>query len=181
MLQVRQGSGYVVRDFHTTGGPDLLPGLVQLARDDDNLVQLVAELLFVRRHLARAVLERVNERAANDHLAAISARIREFAEAVEAGRPSDELAEIDLDVLRAILAATQSPVLQLMLNPVVAVLAELPELANAMYCEPQSNVVAYQLLLQALESRADGAPELLVSELQRRDQATLQRLAAPSN
>src|SRR5579859_575708 len=56
LLSVRQGSGYVVRDFRRVAGPDLLPSLLELSRGRD---ALAADLLLVRRHLALAVLERL--------------------------------------------------------------------------------------------------------------------------
>src|SRR5512143_2332958 len=61
LISVRHGSGYVVRDFVRDGGPDLLPGLTELASERGGLPPIAAELLRVRRHLAHAALERMVE------------------------------------------------------------------------------------------------------------------------
>ena len=61
VLAVRHGSGYVVQDVRRTGGPDLLPGLADLAQSRGELPAIAAELMRVRRHLARAVLEHLAE------------------------------------------------------------------------------------------------------------------------
>src|SRR5512135_627319 len=61
LISVRHGSGYVVRDFVRDGGPDLLPGLADLASERGDLPPIAADLLRVRRHLAHAALERLVE------------------------------------------------------------------------------------------------------------------------
>src|SRR5512143_1853107 len=61
LISVRHGSGYIVRDFVRDGGPDLLPGLADLAAERGELPPIAADLLRVRRHLAHAALERMVE------------------------------------------------------------------------------------------------------------------------
>src|SRR5260221_1661787 len=63
LLSVRQGSGYCVRDFLRTGGPDLIATLASLARDANDRAAIVRDLLLVRRQLAGAMLERLVESA----------------------------------------------------------------------------------------------------------------------
>ena len=50
LIAVRQGSGYSVRDYRQQGGPELLPGLVDVARSADR-AGIVEDLHRVRRHL----------------------------------------------------------------------------------------------------------------------------------
>ncbi len=60
LLEVRQGSGYAVRDFRRAGGMELLPQLAKLS-DDRGELTIARELLRVRRHLAVALVERLAE------------------------------------------------------------------------------------------------------------------------
>lgn len=181
LLRARQGSGHVVQDFRRRGGPELLAGLAELARDGGGLEDLVRDLLHVRRHLARAVLERLAE-ASSPGRAEVAAAVDRFGAVVESGADVDAIAAADLEVLAAILDATGSPVLGLCLNPVLAVVQGMGELRHAMYAEPRSNVAAYRVLIAWLE---DPAPELLdpvFAELERRDESTARRVrrAAPT-
>jgi DNA-binding FadR family transcriptional regulator len=178
LLSVRQGSGYRVQDFRRAGGPDLLPGLASATDRAADRVDLARDLLLVRRHLARAVLERVAAAAGPADRARITTRVGDLARVVEAGAAAAQVAEADLAILAAILDATGSPVLGLCLNPVMAVLADLPELRDAMYAEPATNVAAYRLLLAWLERPDARALEPILAELARRDQGTLTRMSA---
>lgn len=180
LLSVRQGSGYRVEDFRRKGGPDLLPGLARLARADGDLAATAADLLLMRRHMARAVFERIAARGGAANIAAIREAIASFAELVATGADLPAVAEADLRVLAAILDATGSPVLGLCLNPVLAVLGELPELRTAMYAEPHTNVAAYALLSSWLDDPQGDVLGPLFAELGRRDAATVARIAGPS-
>ena len=184
LVSVRQGSGYVVRDYRRDGGPDLLAGLGELARSGDDLPALASDLLLVRRHLASAVLERLG--AAHDEddaaasLARVRARIERFAELVDEGADAEALAEADLEIVGAIVDATNSAVLRLCLNPVVTVLRELPELRDALYVEPRANLAAYRLLLERLASPGPELAEAMTAEMAARDEQTIARLAEGS-
>src|SRR5688572_15899218 len=57
VFAVRQGSGYVVQDLRRSGGPDMLPQVTAMAEARGELAVVAADLLRVRRHLARAILE----------------------------------------------------------------------------------------------------------------------------
>ena len=190
LLAVRQGSGYIVQDFTRTGGSELLPAVAELAAERGALLSTAADLLRVRRHIAHAVLEHLV-----DHPPKVTA-IRTFERAVEAmatvaeqtaGSASttagsarttidlEALAIADLDVVAALLDATDSPVFRLCLNPVIAVVARSSPLRAAIYAEPSANVTGWRALATWLRkpTRADAAIALLAA----RDTATLQRLA----
>ena len=70
-------------------------------------------------------------------------------------------------------AATGSTVLQLCQNPVIAVVAELPQLGAAMYSEPEKNVEAYQVFLLWLGKRPIVHVDQLVAAMRQRDEATV--------
>jgi DNA-binding FadR family transcriptional regulator len=178
LLSVRQGSGYVVRDFRRVGGPELLPGLVDLARDAGTTRAVVADLLFVRRHMARALLDRLALTIDAPSLAAIERAIDRFADAVARRTPLDELARGDLGVLEALLDATKSAVLGLWLNPIASVLGAMPELQRAMYAEPEGNVLGWRALAAWLAAPDRSTIDHVVAILEARDEATLARLGA---
>lgn len=177
LLSVRQGSGYTVHDFNTHGGPDLLPDMARLARERGELLRVVEDLLRMRRHMAQAVLEVLPERAEPADLLAIRAAIQAFEYASRKGSLAAIL-EADLEVARAMLRATHSPALALCMNPISSAVSEISELPPLIYAEPKSNLAGYRLLLGWLEASAETRPEpkLLISELERRDAKTLERL-----
>jgi DNA-binding FadR family transcriptional regulator len=177
LLSVLHGSGYSVRDFRETGGPALVPALADLARESGDFVTVAADLLHVRRALAAALVERLAaEKIAKPALRAIEAAIAAFEE-LAAATPrasTSALAEADLRVVRALVAATGSAVLGLFVNP---------DLREAIYADPAENVAGYRLVLEAL--RQGALPKGLVAgALESRDQSTLRRLerrrAAPN-
>jgi DNA-binding FadR family transcriptional regulator len=186
LVQVRHGSGYAVRDFTASGGPDLLGPLIELSREGGGIGPIAAELLFVRRHLAGAVLEAVRRaKPPREALRTIAAAIDAFAEATTMRPipPPTELAALDLGVVQAIVAATGSIVLPLFLNPVSRVLGELPDLAAALYADPASNVAAYRLLHAGLSSAGgldDRVLAAAVAAMEARDLDTLGRLGGLS-
>ena len=178
LLRVRQGSGYVVQDFRTGGGPDLLAGLAELATSPDDLAEVVRDLLLVRRQLARAVLLRLEDGITPEAREAIAAAVAEFARVAstpEVG--SAAVAEADLAVMVAILEATRSRVLRVCLNPITAVLATSPRLRDAIYVEPDASARAYSLLLAWLDAPDVAPVDRLLDEVARRDAATVARLA----
>ncbi|MCA9641160.1 MAG: FadR family transcriptional regulator [Polyangiaceae bacterium] len=177
LLSVRQGSGYTVHDFATHGGPELLPDMARVARERGQLLLLIEDLLRMRRHMARAVLEVLPERATSEDLDIIRAAINEFERLAGSGDLA-ALTQADLEVVRCMLRATHSPALALCMNPISSAVSEIPELPPLIYAQPSTNVAGYRLLLSWLESKAHARPDaaLLVAELERRDSDTLARL-----
>ncbi len=176
LISARQGSGTLVEDFRTRGGPALLSGLARAAAETGDLAEVAADLLLLRRNLARAVLERLASGVAARHRKAFSDAVARF-EALAVTDPSPaDVAPLDVEVVEALLAATERPVLRLCLNPVLAVLAELPALRDAMYGRPRDNAAGWRALSAWLEAPVASGVELVVAELARRDAATLQRL-----
>ena len=178
VLAVRQGSGYIVQDIGRSGGPDWLPQLAALADARGELPAMAAELLRVRRHLARGVLEHLAEHPPR------AADVRAFAAAVDAleqvvtSTPSDldALAEADLRVVATLLDGTRSPVLRLCLNPVVAVVDAAPPLRAAMFRAPRTNVEGWRALGAWLAAPSAAAIEKVIAILAERDRASVEFL-----
>lgn len=175
LVEVRQGRGYTVRDFHTRGGPDLLPGLASLARQRGELPAIARDLLLVRRQLARAVLERIAQLRPDP--AGVHAAVDDFARAASGGEP-EALASADSAVIAALLRATGSPVLELCLNPVRAVLAELPELAAVLYRRPDENLAGWRALAAWVSDPDPAGIPAILALLERRDSDSVAALEA---
>jgi len=177
LLSVRHGSGYSVRDFRESGGPDLLPGLLDLVADRASLRQVAGDLLRIRRHLAGAVLEALVDRPPRAaDVQRFAAAVDRFAAAAERGQDPPAMAAADLAVVRALVAATRSPVLAVAINPIAAVLAHSPDLVAAIFSTPAENLAGWRALGAWLaRPRAADIP-VLVATLAARDHDTLRRL-----
>ena len=180
LVDVRQGSGYVVRDYRKTGGPDLLADVARMAQSTGAYQEVASDLLMVRRQLARAVLERLAERPPTaDALARLAGAVDGFEAAVAVDAPWDTLAKRDLAVVAELVAATGSSVLGLCLNPITSVLTALPALSAAMYGDPQSNLAGWRALLAWLADPSMVPVEVVMAPLAARDKATLAQMNTP--
>ncbi len=177
LLEVRQGRGYVVADYRVSGGPDLLPGLFSLAQDEAGLAELASDLFLVRRQLARAVLERICERRPSTE--GIEAAIARFEEVAATGADTTTLAEADAEILVALLDTTGSAVFQLSLNPVRAVLRDLPQLTASMYRSPQANVALWRGLVSWMQDPDPSGIDAFLGFLKIRDADTVASLGRP--
>ncbi len=176
LLSVRQGSGYVVRAWRHEGGPELIEGLVELARTDGERVEIARDLLASRRGLAMAVLERLALGVEPSHVLRIRAAVDRYRLRASIGLTPDDAAEVDLDVLRAIVDATGSPVFQLCLNPVASVLRSMRALRDAMYADPIDAAGGYAPLVEWLATPSREVLPLVVRGLAARDEAVLARM-----
>nr|MDQ3036448.1 hypothetical protein [Myxococcota bacterium] len=172
----RQGSGYEVRDFRRTGGPDLLRELLALA-SGPRLESATIDLLLVRRQLARAVIEKLLERPIRARArTAIEASVDALEQAVASGARIGEVADADLAVVASILEATDSAVLQLCMNPVAAIVAGVPRLRDAIYADATDSVLGWRGLLAWLEAPSPAGMELVLGAMAARDAQTIERL-----
>lgn len=177
LLSVRQGSGHVVRDYRREGGPDLLPGLLSRVVGPGERSRLVADLLLVRRAIAGAILQRITEQRDDRDLENIAAAVARFGDVVEQSGSPEQVAQADMDVVAALLDATGSEVLQLCINPVVAMLRELPGLRDLIYRNPADNLAGWQALVAWLRERDLGSIGVVLGELERRDAEAVARIA----
>jgi GntR family transcriptional repressor for pyruvate dehydrogenase complex len=178
LLRVRQGSAYVVQPWREACGPELMPLVATLTRDPARRLALCGDLLELRRRLAITVLERLaSATLTQGTMGAIEEQI-DAMDALAARKPratSAEFARADTAILRALLAATESDVFRLFTNPVGPLLEALPELCDALYAEPETNVAAYRALAAGLAT--GNLPIAAIAEAMRtRDDLTLERL-----
>lgn len=174
LLSVRQGSGYQVQDFLASGGPELLSTLAA-QRDRKGAAELVKDLLEVRRALAAVVLQRLASRKPKKAELAAVAQAIDALEAAASASPR-QVAEADLAVLGAVVAATASDAFRLALNPIGQVLLSLPGLKVAMFRAPLENVAAWRALLAWLGEPSPEGVALILAALAERDEATVQHL-----
>lgn len=176
LLTVRQGSGYVVQDYLSAGGPELVLELTRTATGKA-LERSVRDLLEVRRAVAKVVLERLaTKKPAKDAVARVDAAVDRLADLVREGAAPPALAQADLAVLGAVVDATQSEVLRLTLNPVAGVLLGIPPLLRAMFKKPEENVASWKLFVEWLKSPSLDSVDLGVAALAALDEATLKAL-----
>lgn len=176
LVTVRQGSGYFVRDFRRHAGPDLIGTLAALATRSADRIEIMSDLLLVRRQLAGAVVERLAAVVAEDPRALDGAAeaVARFEAVARSKRPTlAALADADLEVVAQLVAASKSAVLQLCFNPVAALLRDLPALQAAMYREPLGNAAAFAGLLEVLQRGRGNVAPALVESLAQRDAATI--------
>ena len=178
LLEVRQGSGHTVRAWRETGGPELLTSLAALDNPTIDRANLARDLLHVRRHLARAVLEHIAALDPSPDTVGVEEAIAIFAKAAEAGQ-TDALAAADLGVLRAIVAASGSPVLQLVLNPITDVVMHFDALREALYAEPMTNLEGWRGLLSWLRAPSADTLPLIFQAMAHHDEQTAAKLLPP--
>jgi DNA-binding FadR family transcriptional regulator len=176
LLTVRQGSGYRVQDYRVHGGMDLLKPVIEIARSEGQLEEVLRDLLGVRRALATAVLERLSQGIPQHSRRQISLTIDAFGEATDADASPDELAQADAKILGALLTASGSPILGLCLNPILQVLRSQPSLSQAMYARPGENLMGWRLFEAWLAEPAAFPLDQILGQLEKRDLHTLSRL-----
>ena len=167
LIEQVQGRGTVVLDVERKGGPDLLPTVVELAQEAGDLKAVAAELFRVRRHLARACLERLAE--VQPDPAPVRAAVERF-------EPAVDFAQADSEILAALVVAADSPVLALCLNPIRHTLANLGPLEKAMYRDPHANLAGWRTLCHWLADPNPAHIPMIVAILEERDRATLASL-----
>ena len=104
LIRTRQGSGHVVRDYLRVGGPDLLGGLLAgllVDRGAAAITAIVRDLLRVRRHLARGVLEAFAERSDPPSIEGVREAIERFAAVADEDPSPERLADADVEVFAA--------------------------------------------------------------------------------
>ncbi len=177
LVTVRQGSGYTVADLKRVGGTDLLPDVLEMARENRELWLLVEDLLDVRRALAGSLLDKVSRVATPAALQDISTAIDHFDLLTENEQTSvSEFVEADFSIVAAMIDAAQSPIMRLCLNPVIAAVAQIKELGASMYIDPSDNLVGHRLLFQWLKTPSMAPLSSVLDALKARDVQTLYRL-----
>ncbi len=177
LIDARQGSGTLVRDFRRTAGLELLPELLDQIRDGAARRALIDDLLLMRRQMASAVLARLAAGVTPRARAHVAAAVEAMARTIDAGTGAGAVARAELAVLGAVLDAAQSPVLALCCNPVSDAVARNSELCAAMYANPQINLQGWLVLCDWLAAPEAAAIAPMLAAIDALDAATLDALA----
>ncbi len=175
LVRIRQGSGCVVADYAREAGPEILPVLAGPGATTAVAREVAADLLFVRRNLARGVLERMPRRVSRPIRAQLESEVERFARLVEAGAEPSIIAEQDVAVIRRFVAATKSRVMQHCLNPLLEFPLATPGLRDAFYADASRYVAAYRAIVAWLALPTRPSPTAILAKLEARDRETLRR------
>jgi len=185
LLSARQGSGHTVKDFKQSGGPGLVPAVLEVLDDLRLQEAAVRDLLAMRRLFARLIFERAaaaidrmepGARAKGGSLDRLRIAIGRFQILCQAGAVPEELALADGAIVEALVEVTASPVLPLFMNSMMQVLGAMPDLLAAIYTQPRGNAAGWETALGWLEAEPRPAAALLERTLERRDEVTMARM-----
>jgi hypothetical protein len=160
LVQVRQGSGYVVQDFRRAGGLELLADVCGGAHERCEIV--MGDLLSVRRSLLRSALLDLVDRAT---------------EAAELSRALNEklaASLTDSEVVSLVVGAARTPVFALSFNPVALAIRAQAALCESLDREAPGLAIA---LTQWLERPARDSLEAMLDEIALRDRRVVEDAA----
>jgi DNA-binding FadR family transcriptional regulator len=175
LLERTQGRGTTVRRFLESGGPSLCTALLNSAQGRAELEALTAEFLAVRRHLAGAVLERIPLPFGPAQAAPLRKALSVLKRAIDERAELEVVVAADLLVAQALIAASGSPILQLMFNPISSTLREQARLSEALYQRPAENLRAWDAMLKWCQGRSRDTSGIL-DAMRLRDETTLKRM-----
>lgn len=168
LVRARQGDGVRVLDPARHGTLDLLAHLE--LREHPELVRSFLEL---RRLVAVEAVALAAERRTGEQLAELAA----MAAAQRAERDDEVYGERDLAFSRAVLEASGSFAMVLLLNSLEGVWRAHPELSSALRADRAASLAGYEAVIALLSARdAEGARTLIRPVLEAVDAAALERL-----
>jgi GntR family transcriptional regulator, transcriptional repressor for pyruvate dehydrogenase complex len=173
LIRARQGSGLAVNDVLEDGDLSLVPLQIEAALDDpQRAAKLLEGVLEMRRLLAVRLLVRNRERLL-PRLAEVAGDAGAFVEAARKG--SDALRAADLAFARRLLVLVGNPVALAFFNTVAKILEEVPIIANAMYAEPQTNLMSLMTVMMALQSGRPDLADRIEQSMAKVDRETVER------
>ena len=174
LVTVKRGDGIRATGVSEAGSIDLIGHLLEASQQREVPLDVVRDLLEVRRMVAAEAVALACARATDEdlaslkHLAAQQATRMDDPEALAAG---------DVAFARAVLAAGQNMALQLLLNTIERFYAARPEVGRALLAAPAVTLASYYATLSLIENRDPERARATVREaLEQVDAAALQRL-----
>jgi GntR family transcriptional repressor for pyruvate dehydrogenase complex len=150
LVQAIHGSGTRVLDWRDCGGIELLGHLVLLAEGGALPLEVLADLLDLRRVVAVEAIGLAAQRGTAEELHAL----RDHVEAQRALVTDPErFVEADLAFARKLVAASHSLALQLLANSMVNLLAQQPGIEAVFLLRPEGTLAVYAALLDLVETR----------------------------
>jgi DNA-binding FadR family transcriptional regulator len=176
LVTVRRGDGIRAAGVRQTGSLDLLSHLLDAAESGELPLDVVRDLLQVRRMVAAEAVALACSRATDEDLR----RLRDLAaeQASRAGDP-DTFRAGDVAFGRAVLQAAGNLALELLLNTIERFYAARPEVGDALLAEPATPMASYWAVIGLIEhGDGDGARTAVRRALEAVDAAALCRLGA---
>ena len=174
LVTVKRGDGIRATGVREAGSIDLIGHLLEASQRRDVPLDVVRDLLEVRRMVAAEAVALACERATEQDLQ----RLKQLA-AQQAGRMGDLEAFREGDVVfaRAVLAAGGNMALQLLLNTIERFYAARPEVGDALLADPTVTVASYYATLSLVEAGDPDRARTVVREaLEPVDEAAIQQL-----
>jgi DNA-binding FadR family transcriptional regulator len=144
LLSARRGSGVTVSDWRRTADLGILPYLVELEGGT-----LVSDLLALRRSVAADAIAAASTRATEAELDELSA----FADALASESDPEALAEGNLEFSRQVVALAGNTPALLLLNTVVRIARERPELSRVLAGDVPAIQASFPAVVALLRAR----------------------------
>lgn len=151
------GSGNRVLDFRDTGGVELLGHLLAIATSGaeiagrkDTGIQLLGNLLELRRFAAIEAVGFAAERCTAEQIAELRAHVEHQAQLLQ--KP-EEYVRADLHYARLLARATGNFALALLANTILRVLEGQQGIALTFFLDPPGTITVYRRMVDLIESR----------------------------
>ncbi len=174
LVTVRRGDGIRAAGPEESAGLDLITHLLEASAGDEVPLDVVRDLLEIRRMVAAEAVALACARAGDEHLAELGRIIAE-----QAGRVGDPEAFRAGDVAfgRAVLAAAGNGALQLLLNTIERFYSARPEIGDALLADPAVTLASYGATVALIAARdPEQARRTIRTALEPIDTAALRRL-----
>ena len=173
LVHVRQGNGMVVRDFRREGELTLLPFFLAEGADAMEAMQALDDILRLRRLVLAEAAALAAERAAPEDVA----RLRAAADAADA--PAAEVWREDLELFRALVAASRSLVAIWIFNTFARAFTGVMERLPDLWVQQPGRRETVERLVRAVERhRPEEARKVLDRYFEGVDRAVLGRGSA---
>ena len=174
LIAVRQGSGLRVLDPTLHASQSALPYWLEALRDVPQAAGvLFGDFLNMRAVLAADLLTQVARRNKEPIFAEFRDAVDAFEACVARRADLEQIVDTDLEVVRSLLRIHRQLAFSTVFNGLESLLRALPEVAQAIYAEPTTNIHGWRLALKLCEHGADFSALLpLVSAI---DAAATQR------
>lgn len=174
LVAVRRGDGIRATGARESGRLDLVTHLLEASAGDGVPLDVVRDLLEVRRMVAAEAVALACARASDDDLAELG---RIAAEQAERVGDAEAFRAGDLAFGRAVLRAGGNLALELLLNTIERFYSARPEVGDALLAEPSVTLASYGATIALITARdPDQARSMIRTALQSIDAAALARL-----
>lgn len=152
LLSVRHGSGMEVLDPQQNATLSAFPYWLDALRDrPDEIRKVLGDFLELRRDLALSLLEKVRSRVMDDAFAPVREAVNHMQAVVDSDPALEAIVEADLAIAHALLGLYPQTAYATIFNVFERVLHTLPEVAESLYADPQTNVASWRILFELME------------------------------